>query len=73
MKNKNLWIAAGLIGGVYAIWRFVIKDKIAEKQATKSLNNRILFDANRELIAQTIPQEIPGENEIIDIDFENIT
>jgi hypothetical protein len=71
MNNKKLLIALGVIGGVYAVWRFVIKDKLAEKQAKKALDNRKLFDANRELIAQSIPQETPGTN-TIDIDFENI-
>lgn len=69
--NKRVLITLGVIGGVYALWRFVIKDKLAEKQAKKALDNRILFDANRELIAQSIPQETP-ENETIDINFENI-
>ena len=71
MNNKKLLIALGVIGGVYAVWRFVIKDKLAEKQAKKALNNRKLFEANRDLIAQSIPQEIPG-NDTIDINFENV-
>ena len=69
--NKRVLITLGLIGGTYALWRFVIKDKLAEKQAKKAIDNRILFDANRELIAQSIPQETPG-NETIAIDFQNI-
>jgi len=71
MNNKRLLIALGVIGVSYGFWRFFLKDKLAEKKATKALNDRTLFDQNRELIAQTLPQELPG-NDTIDIDFENI-
>ena len=71
MNNKRLLITLGIIGGVYSFWRFYLKDKIAEKKAIKAVNDRKQFDANRELIAQTLPQEAPFNN-TIDIDFENI-
>lgn len=71
MNNKRLLIAFGIIGVSYGFWRFYLKDKLAEKKATKALKDRTLFDQNRELIAQTLPQELPG-NDTIDIDFENI-
>ena len=72
MNNKRLLIALGVIGASYAFWRFYLKDKLAEKKATKALNDRVLFDANRELIAQTLPQDPGSANNTIDIDFENI-
>ena len=71
MNNKRLLIALGVIGVSYGFWRFFLKDKLAEKKATKALNDRTLFDQNRELIAQTLPQELPG-NDTIDVDYENI-
>lgn len=71
MNNKRLLITLGIIGGIYGIWKFYLKDKIAEKKAAKAVNDRKEFDANRELIAQTLPQEAPFNN-TIDIDYQNI-
>jgi hypothetical protein len=71
MNNKRLIIALGVIGGLYGFWRFYLKDKIAEKQAKKAMDDRKAFDANRELIAQSLPQENPFNN-TIDIDFQNV-
>jgi hypothetical protein len=49
MNNKRLLIALGVIGASYAFWRFYLKDKLADKKATKAINDRAMFDANREL------------------------
>jgi hypothetical protein len=70
MNNKKLLIGLGVVAATYAFWRFYLKGKLADKQATKSLNDRAMFDANRELIAQSLPQA--QNNETLDIDFENI-
>ena len=72
MNNKRLIIALGVIGVSYAFWRFYLKGKLADKKATKALNDRAMFDANRELIAQSLPQETTPGNDTIDIGFENI-
>jgi hypothetical protein len=73
MNNKRLIIALGVIGASYAFWRFYLKGKLADKKATKALNDRAMFDANREIIAQTLPQDFTTTgNDTIDIDFQNI-
>jgi hypothetical protein len=72
MNNKRLLITLGIIGGIYGVWRFFLKDKIAEKKALKAINDRKMFDTNREIIAQSLPQEQPFNN-TIDVEFENIT
>jgi hypothetical protein len=73
MKNKNLIIGLAVAGGIYAVWRFVIKPKIVNKMAQKSVNDYEQFDLQRELIAASLPQETLIPNEVIDTDFENIT
>jgi hypothetical protein len=71
MNNKRLLITLGILGGIYGVWRFYLKDKIAEKKALKAVDERKTFDANREIIAQSLPQENPFNN-TIDVEFENI-
>jgi hypothetical protein len=71
MNNKRLIIGLGVIAASYAFWRFYLKDKLAEKKATKAINDRALFDVNRELIAQSLPQEQP--NETFDVEFNEVT
>lgn len=73
MKNKNLIIGLAVAGGVYALWRFVIKPKVIDKMAQKSINEYEQFDLQRELIAASLPQETIIPNEVIDTDFEQIT
>jgi hypothetical protein len=73
MKNKNLIIGLAVAGGVYALWRFVIKPKVINKMAQKSINDYEQFDLQRELIAASLPQETIIPNEVIDTDFEQIT
>jgi len=73
MKNKNLIIGLAVAGGVYALWRFIIKPKVIDKMAQKSINDYEQFDLQRELIAASLPQETIIPNEVIDTDFEQIT
>jgi hypothetical protein len=73
MKNKNLIIGLAVAGGVYALWRFVIKPKVINKMAQKSINDYEQFDLQRELIAASLPQETIIPNEVIDTEFEQIT
>jgi hypothetical protein len=73
MKNKNLIIGLAVAGGVYALWRFIIKPKVINKMAQKSINEYEQFDLQRELIAASLPQETIIPNEVIDTDFEQIT
>jgi hypothetical protein len=73
MKNKNIIIGLAVAGGVYALWRFVIKPKVIDKMAQKSINDYEQFDLQRELIAASLPQETIIPNEVIDTDFEQIT
>jgi len=70
MKNSTkILIGLGVAGGIYAVWRFVIKPKIAEREAQKQLNTFEQFENERELIAASLPQEETTEIE----NFENIT
>lgn len=73
MKNKNLIIGLAVAGGIYAIWRFVIKPKVINKMAAKAVDDYEQFDLQRELIAASLPQETEIPNEVIDTDFEQIT
>jgi hypothetical protein len=73
MKNKNIIIGLAVAGGVYALWRFVIKPKVINKMAQKSINDYEQFDLQRELIAASLPQETIIPNEVIDTEFEQIT
>lgn len=56
MKTKDLLIFGGIVGAGFLLWKFVLKDKIAEKRAKKMVQEYDSFD----LIAfeQTAPQEI---------------
>jgi hypothetical protein len=73
MKNKNIIIGLAVAGGVYALWRFVIKPKVINKMAQKSIDDYEQFDSQRELIAAALPQETIIPNEVSDTDFEQIT
>ena len=73
MKNKNIIIGLAVAGGVYALWRFVIKPKVIDKMAQKSINDYEQFDVQRELIAASLPQETIIPNETMDTNFEEIT
>ena len=59
MKNNSTKILLGLAlaGGIYGIWRFVIKPKIVAREAEKQLKNFQQFENERELIAASLPQE----------------
>ena len=66
MKNSTkILIGLAVAGGVYALWRFVIKDKLAERKAQVLINNFDEFEAQRDLIANSLPQETE--------EFEQIT
>jgi hypothetical protein len=66
MKNSTkLLIGLGVAGAIYATWRFVIKPKIAEREADKQLKNFEQFENERELIAASLPQEETTEIENI--------
>lgn len=68
MKNSTkILIGLAVAGGVYAIWRFVIKDKLAERKAQVLINNLDEFEQQRELIANSLPQETEAT------EFEQIT
>jgi hypothetical protein len=68
MKNTTkILLGLAVAGGIYGVWRFVIKPKIAEREAEKQLKNYEQFENERELIAQALPQETETEN------FENIS
>jgi hypothetical protein len=68
MKNTTkILLGLAVAGGIYSVWRFVIKPKIAEREAEKQLKNYEQFENERELIAQALPQETETEN------FENIS
>lgn len=68
MKNSTkILIGLAVAGGVYAVWRFVIKDKLAERKAQVLINNFDEFEQQRDLIANSLPQE----TEITE--FEQIT
>lgn len=67
MKNSTkILIGLGVAGAIYATWRFIIKPKIAEREADKQIKNYEQFENERELIAASLPQETETEN------FENI-
>lgn len=57
MNYKRILIGFGIAGGLYAVWRFVIKPQLAEKEAKKMIDDYNFFDQQRELIAQSLPQE----------------
>jgi hypothetical protein len=66
MKNyTKLLIGLGVAGSIYAVWRFVIKPKIAEREAQNQLNTFEQFENERELIAASLPQEETTEIENI--------
>jgi hypothetical protein len=68
MKNSTkILIGLAVAGGVYALWRFVIKDKLAERKAQVLINNFDEFEQQRELIANSLPQETEAT------EFEQIT
>ena len=68
MKNSTkILIGLAVAGGVYALWRFVIKDKLAERKAKLLINNYDEFEAERDLIANSLPQETEST------EFEQIT
>jgi len=73
MNNKRILISLAVAGGVYALWRFVIKPKVVDKMAKKAISDYDQFDSQRDLIAASLPQEIMETNQVIDTDFENIT
>ena len=58
MKNSTkILIGLAVAGTAYAVWRFVIKDKLAERKAQVLINNFDEFEQERELIANSLPQE----------------
>jgi hypothetical protein len=58
MKNSTkILIGLAVAGTAYAVWRFVIKDKLAERKAQVLINNFDEFEQQRELIANSLPQE----------------
>jgi hypothetical protein len=63
MNTKKVLTGLALAGGLYALWRFVIKPKIAESEAKKMVNDYKLFDTQKELIASALPQENKNDNE----------
>jgi hypothetical protein len=68
MKNSTkILIGLAVAGGAYALWRFVIKDKLAERKAKLIIDNYDQFEAERDLIANSLPQETEST------EFEQIT
>ena len=68
MKNSTkILIGLAVAGTAYAVWRFVIKDKLAERKAQVLINNFDEFEQQRELIANSLPQETEAT------EFEQIT
>jgi hypothetical protein len=68
MKNSTkILIGLAVAGGAYALWRFFIKDKLAERKAKLLINNYDEFEAQRDLIANSLPQETEST------EFEQIT
>jgi hypothetical protein len=67
--QQKILIGLGVAGVIYAGWRYIIKPKIAEREALKQLNTFEQFENERELIAASLPQEETTEIE----NFENIT
>lgn len=67
-KKTNIWkpilIGAGVLGGSILIYRFFLRDKIAEKRAKKNLQSIKDFD----VIA--FNQESPKEDEFTN--YENV-
>ena len=45
MKTKDLLIFGGIVGAGFLLWKFVLKDKIAEKRAKKNIQNYDSFDS----------------------------
>lgn len=67
MKTKDLLIFGGIVGAGFLLWKFVLKDKIAEKRAKKMIKDYDLFDA----IA--FDKTAPQENDIIEFTpYENV-
>lgn len=56
MKNKNYLLLA-IAGATYLAWKFVIKPNIAKKKSEEAKKNYDLFDSQRELIANALPQQ----------------
>jgi hypothetical protein len=68
MKNSTkILIGLAVAGGAYTLWRFVIKDKLADRKAKLLINNYDEFEAERDLIANSLPQETEST------EFEQIT
>jgi|1048.fasta_scaffold06457_3 hypothetical protein len=68
MKNSTkILIGLAVAGTAYAVWRFVIKDKLAARKAKLLVDNYDQFEDQRELIANSLPQETETT------EFEQIT
>jgi hypothetical protein len=68
MKNSTkILIGLAFAGSAYALWRFVIKDKLAARKAKVLVDNYDKFEDQRELIANSLPQETEAT------EFEQIT
>ena len=57
MNTKRILTGFAIAGGLYAIWRFVIKPQLAESEAKKLIADYEIFDTQREIIAQALPQD----------------
>jgi len=55
--GQKILIGLGVAGVIYAGWRFIIKPRIAEREANKQLQNFKQFEEERDLIAASLPQE----------------
>ena len=62
MNTKRILTGIAIAGGIYAVWRFIIKPQVVNKEAKKMVEDYQKFDTQRELIAQVLPQE----NQIIE-------
>lgn len=66
--GQKILIGLGVAGVIYAGWRFIIKPRIAEREANKQLQNFKQFEEERDLIAASLPQE---PTEPIELDNNN--
>jgi hypothetical protein len=55
--GQKILIGLGVAGVIYAGWRYIIKPKIAQREAEKQIQNYEQFERERELIAASLPQE----------------
>jgi hypothetical protein len=56
-QSSKILIGLAAAGAIYAAWRFLIKPKIADREAKKQIQNYEQFENERELIAAALPQE----------------